>query len=286
MLDFDAISEGKHRRLLEAVATRVWARDDVKAMWVVGSLARGNADEHSDVDLWIAVSLDDYEAWREPNWSEFFDLKVVGQMFIPAGGAMIHSLLLETGDFFDFCVQDIDRDVPAGAILVLGCRDESFASQLRDAAEEGEQSFPQMDAEAVERMVTTFWVMTHKHKKVLGRDLDLLARIGVNQERANLLEWWYILQTGENVRGGGMIRAVTINALTKMTRVAEAGHSESVRELMGGPLATRDDICRTVEGVRDEMARVGRALAKKYAFDYPEELEELVRRCWRDFRNE
>lgn len=55
MLNFDAISEGKHRRLLEAVATRVWARDDVKAMWVVGSLARGNADEHSDVGLLARV---------------------------------------------------------------------------------------------------------------------------------------------------------------------------------------------------------------------------------------
>ncbi len=62
MLDFDKIPEGKQKQLLEAVVPRVWACEDVLAMWGVGSLARGNADEHSDVDLWIAV--EDVSDWQ------------------------------------------------------------------------------------------------------------------------------------------------------------------------------------------------------------------------------
>ena len=54
--------------------------------------------------------------------------------------------------------------------------------------------------------------------------------------------------------------------------------------MFASALETREDIYRIIEGIRNEVSIVGRKLAEKYAFDYPEELEDVVRRHWQMFR--
>lgn len=54
--------------------------------------------------------------------------------------------------------------------------------------------------------------------------------------------------------------------------------------LCGAPTRTREEICAAIERYQDVVARLGRALAERYGFAYPAELETLSRREWSAFR--
>ena len=43
-------------QLLSSLIRQLRADDRVRAAWLAGSLGRGNADDLSDIDLWLAVS--------------------------------------------------------------------------------------------------------------------------------------------------------------------------------------------------------------------------------------
>ena len=49
------------------VARALDQHQDVHAVWLGGSFARGEADRFSDVDMRIAVGRDDLNAWQEPD---------------------------------------------------------------------------------------------------------------------------------------------------------------------------------------------------------------------------
>ncbi len=50
--------------------------------------------------------------------------------------------------------------------------------------------------------------------------------------------------------------------------------------VLGAPLATRSDLLTWIVVVRNEIAEVGRSLAVKHGFTYPEALEQTVRQSW------
>ena len=51
--------------------------------------------------------------------------------------------------------------------------------------------------------------------------------------------------------------------------------------ILGLPSRTANETVTVIEAIRTQMARVGRSLAARYEFAYPQELEEVVRRMWR-----
>jgi hypothetical protein len=54
--------------------------------------------------------------------------------------------------------------------------------------------------------------------------------------------------------------------------------------ILGLPSRTPEETVTAIEGIRAEMARVGRWLADRHAFAYPHELEDVVQRVWNEHK--
>ena len=75
--------------LLGSAVDLLAARDEVRDVWLSGSVGRGAADAGSDLDLVVAVADDGFDALAEPDvWSPLDPLLCLGLAFLP-GAAVI-----------------------------------------------------------------------------------------------------------------------------------------------------------------------------------------------------
>jgi hypothetical protein len=258
----------------------LWQQQGVLALWIGGSIAHGNADRYSDVDLRVAVKPDVLPAWKTPDFAALFGGECVGHQFLSFGeGAFLHHLLLRFGDIYDLLIQSGDIEPPADTILVLGCRDESLAQRLRQTAPPAVVRPDPADNETIRQLLVDFWIGSHKHRKVLHRNLHLLCMTGIQLDRAVLLRLWYVLQTG---RDYGQVRS-TIHSLTQLTRTVEGDQGARALQIMGAATTSREQIYQAIEQIRDEVSAVGRRLADAMDFPYPDDLEAAVRSGWSEF---
>lgn len=264
---------------LRLVASTLWHRNDVIALWLGGSFGRGTADEYSDIDLRVAVRFEAEAWWREPDLGLLFGGEVVGRTSFPLDGGLLHHLALTGGDIYDLWVRSAEQDPPPENVLVLGCRDAAFARRLAGAAPPPAVPPIPADPVAVREAVASFWVNSLKHRKVLGRGLDLVAQKGVGMERDMLQRLWYIQETGTD----WSTQRPTIHTLTQAARVVVGVHGRRALALTGGSLTNREEIIAAIEANREEVAVVGRRLAAALHFEYPDALEQTVRRTWRQF---
>lgn len=267
---------------LTRLAARLWEDEDVVALWVGGSLASGTADEYSDVDLRVAVKPNTLKDWKTPDFERLFEGEYLGGNRFPFGeDAFLHHLLLTNGDIFDFWVQSAERDPAAEKRLVLGCRDAEYRRRLASIIPQAAVTTEAADPAILHQVLVDFWINTHKHRKVLYRDLDLIAITGINMERALLVRFWHILATG---RDSGTAQ-VTIHSLTQTAHALRDTMETHRWRLLGAPLTTRQARCKAIEDIRDEVAVVGRTLADTLGFDYPDRLERTVRGAWQKYRD-
>ena len=262
---------------LGRLAQRLWEQEEVVALWIGGSIAGGIADEYSDVDLRVAVRPEMLERWGRPDLAALFENEIVGEnMSLFGADAVLHHLVLSNGVIFDFWVQSTDRDPAPEHILILGCRDEEYRRRLEDTTPLPTCDFPLAESDTVRQVIVDFWINSLKHSKVLHRKLDLLAAIGVGMERAVLLRLWHVETTG---RDNGAAR-LTIHSLTKTIRALEYDLDPQRWRLQGAALTTRAEIIAAIETNRDDVSRVGQALAAALGFSYPASLEQTVRWSW------
>lgn len=262
---------------LRQVVEQLNGNQDVRAIWLGGSFAAGNADRFSDLDLRVAVPADLLGRWRTPEWSSLLGQEPLGQTFLAfAPDAFMHHLVLADGTILDLFIQSTARDNPEKDVKVLICRDAEFGQRLARfaGAVHAPLSSP-AEAGVVAQVVVDFWINSHKHRKVLGRGLPLLAAVGVQLERMSLLRLWQVLLTGHDAGG-----RPTIHGLSAATREIERGLDDRALEAFGLPLRTADEISTAIERNRDEVARIGRELAARLVFPYPEALGHVVRDAW------
>ena len=270
---------------LREVATNLWKRDEVVALWLGGSFADETADRYSDIDLRIAVSPDAIAAWKALDDAALCE--ILGQPCLAheradyGPFAILHHTLLADGDIYDLFVQSTEHEKHEHAVLILGCRDATFAVRLKTFATGQKDVDPTpADGEEIARLIRAFWFNTHKHRKVFARGLDLLASVGINVERAMLLRLWYALITGLD---GGEARP-NIFSLSERYRVVRREMGARAMQILGAPLSSREHMIVHIEQLRNEMSTVGRQLAGRLGFDYPEPLEAMVRRRWEQFK--
>lgn len=111
---------------------------------------------------------------------------------------------------------------------------------------------------------------------MLFRDLEVLALVGIEIERAVLMCLWYAWLTGKDLGK----RRPTTHLLTQATRTLQERLGPKTLSLLGASLGTRQVILNWIAVVRGEIAEVGRRLAAAHDFSYPEELEQTVRQSW------
>jgi len=280
-LSFDALPHLPQCDLLKEIAPTLWQQESVRALWVGGSLARGEADRYSDIDLRMAVAPETLEAWKRPDFGMLFHGLCLTEQLLSFGeGAFLHHLLLRNGDIYDLWVQSAEQAPSAEAILILGCRDAALRERLEQTAPLPPTPYPLAEKQTVRALLEGFWINSHKHRKVLHRNLHLLALTGVQADRAVLQRLWYIQATG---RDYGATRTETIHGLTERTRTVEKAQGARALEILGADLSSHEHICRALERIREEVSTVGLDLALTLDFDYPHALEETVQRCWAEY---
>lgn len=279
-LDFTFLPELPQVETLKQVAPEIWSNEDVRALWIEGSFGQGTADRYSDVDLRLAVPAVRFRKWETPDFPALFKgLSIAHQRLFPQEEAILHHVLLETGDMYDLGIQRIDRLALHASCRLLGCRDPVLTEEFKKPGTVSPGSLrTEPDPGAISQLIVDFWLNSNKHRKVLFRGLDPMVVVGLQTERAILIRLWSIHASGLDE---GDVKP-TIHTLTPQVRSI----GKTVRnalEVLGAPVRTRDELKALIERHRDEVSRVGRALAERYAFSYPAVVEETVRAGWEEF---
>ena len=208
-------------------------------------------------------------------------MRCLGRRFLRLGAdAFLHHLILRGGDILDFLMQTTMRDPGAERVLLLACRDDALAMRLEARDVEPREPHRRVEPEAVRQLLVDFWINSHKHRKVLNRGMDLMFPAGAHADWTTLMRLWYISASGEDTTAQHFSG---IHGLTTLVRAVEAAEGARLLADLGMSARDRDEICAAIERHREIVARLGRALAQRYEFAYPTELEELVTHAWDRF---
>lgn len=283
-LNLDLLPAPPQQQTISHLALRLWADERVVAIWLGGSLARGAGDNYSDIDLRIAVAPSDLSSWEAPAFAALLDDCVVGRQFIRFGAdSFLHHLMLANGDILDFLVQSSEAQPVVEPIHMVGCRSAAFAETLASSNHLPSAWHTPASSETVRELLVAFWINSHKHRKVLHRNLDLMFPASAYFNWSLLMRLWYILATGEMTT---QQHFSGIHGLTALTEAVEGLEGEAPLALVGMPIRTREEIYAAIEQQRTVAARLGRQLAERYTFEYPEALEAMVLREWSKFVSE
>jgi hypothetical protein len=281
-LELGVLPDISQARTISWLAPAIWVDERVVALWLRGSLARGDGDAYSDIDLRVAVAPADLEAWREKDTQALTGGQVVGGHTFPLGEkALIRHLVLRDGDIVDLLVQTTARPPIVEPLLILGCRDEAFAETLQASNRTEPEPRHPASAEGARELIVAFWVNSHKHRKVLHRGLELMIPSGLYHSWLMLMRLWYMEATGEETSA---YHFAGIHGLTQLVRSVEGLEGVDARAVARVQGRTREEIYAAIEIHQQAAAHVGPLLAERYHFEYPLELERMVRAQWRAFR--
>lgn len=262
--------------LIEAVET-LWQDASIVAIWLGGSLARGLGDRNSDVDLRIAVEPGQSARVTTPPGATFLLRKAVIHQRLDFGElATLHHMLLDNGQIYDLLVQSTACPPTNEHRLVLGCRDEPFGERLAHGVDPS-VTFKAADPAAVRQIIEGYWLGLLKHKRVIERDLDIVAWEGEHRLRCALLQLYHVLATGTDC---GSPLTMTIHSMSPAVKNVQAGIGPTALATLGLPTRTAEELVASAMEVAREVARIGSLLSKKLDFDYPEQAERVVGDAW------
>jgi hypothetical protein len=275
---------------LYKLAPLLWQRPDVVALWLEGSLGRGNADLYSDVDLYVGVAPATLTEWRTLAVEALFGDQYAAHSFSNFGeDFFVYHVYLTAGGIYDLHVQPRNRDLPKAQRLILACREDDYRTALLAAAPDSAASAatvftPQsLDPTRLPALLVAYWINADKGRKVLYRKQDFTAHAGLHLFRHWLARLLFIEQTGTDC---GDLTAPSIHGLKAAALVLGQTMGDELGWLMGAPATNRLELWQAQERLHQEAARVGRALAHNYQFPYPAALEQIVRQNWLAFRHE
>lgn len=282
-LDFSKLQGVAQAGLIRKVAEQLWPLDEVRMLWIGGSIAAHQADRYSDVDLYVGVTPESYFDWHEIDEQQWFADQVVGKWFTYVGGTLLHEVALSDGQIFDLTIVSIDRLRSYGQVIVLGAKDPALVEELETAPPASPEFGDQPAPDQIENLLAFFWLNTLKHRKILYRDLDLVFPFAAHMEHSILLRCLHIDATGQDC---GNPRTLSFYRLTNMVSGLPNEVQQTALNILGMPMQDRADIIAQVERTRDAVSEVGRRLAQTLGFQYPEELEQTARAAWNHFVEE
>ncbi len=288
-LEFALLSNLPQSTFFKKLATQLWLRDDVIALWLGGSFASGKADRYSDVDLRVAVPHDALADWTGALLDDLFDgLSLFTKTSMSKVGsadesASLHHLLLSNGDVYDVWVQTSEYKPHREPKLVLGCRDAAFRRILDQPGVEERLLFDPADPATIRTALEQYWSDHIKNQKVLYRGLDLIIRDGMYLFSGLLLRLQFVLATGNDC-GNVTFPPLTIHAITPVVQTLQGRYGDEIFSVIGLPTRTRHENIVALEKLSDAIAHVGRQVAEQLDFDYPTELEAMVLQSWQAFK--
>lgn len=287
VIDFAGVPTLPQTNFLHQLAPRLWQRPDVLALWLEGSLARGNSDRYSDVDLYVGVEPATLTEWRDLDVPALFGAHYAAHLFSHfSDDFFVYHVYLTAGGIYDLHIQSRNRELPRMHRLVLAGRDVAYVAALRAAAPEPAadnlQAFgPQaLDPTILPSLVNFFWINADKGRKVIYRNQEFTVYTGFHLLRHTIARLLFIEQTGNDC---GDLTRPSIHGMKAAALVLKETWGDKLGQWMGAPATTLLELCQTQILLHNQVARVGRVLAARYQFAYPEALEQTVRTNWRQF---
>lgn len=279
-IDIGPLQDGPHAPLIAAMARRCFADPRIQAVWVGGSLAAGRGDAYSDVDFRVAVAPGQVEEWAAPDWQRYLPLPAPGSLLLRFGEqALLHHMVLADGTIVDFYVQDTTAVHVEPQVVLLACRDAGFGERLAAAVRPPAPLVRPIEPAAARQLLVDYWITTHKQIKALARRYDEFAFGGLFHERLALLRAWYMQAAGQDIDA-----RPTLHVVAALHAGLEGHLAPQQQALLGLPSRTPAETAAAIDAVRGEMAAVGRELAARHGFAYPDELEAVVQQCWHDYK--
>lgn len=273
--NFELVPDLPQKKFLIHVVEGLWQDPSTIAVWLGGSLARGQGDRNSDVDLRIALRPEKYT--RVPSGATLlFQMAVVHQRLEFSEDSTLHHMLLRNGQIYDLLVQSTSRPPTSERRLVLACRDEQFGDTLSHGVDP-ETTFKAAVPLAVRHIIEGYWLGLLKHKKVVERDLGIVAWEGEHRLRCSLLQLYHVLATGHDC--GDPLR-MTIHSMSPAVRNIQAEIGPPALAMLGKPARTVEELVDSAMQIAREVARIGRLLSASLDFDYPAEAERVVAAAW------
>ncbi len=290
VLNLSSLPQLPQVTFLHQLVPTLWQRTDVEALWLEGSLGRGNADLYSDIDLYLGVAPETHDAWRSLDVAALFGATYAAHHYSDfAADFFVYHVYLTSGVIYDLHIQPRTRTLPAAQRLILACRDEAYRTELLAAAptsaEEASAIFAPkpLDPETLHPMLVGFWINADKGRKVMYRGQDLTSYTGLHLFRQMLVRLLFIEQTGTDC---GDLTRPTIHGLKAAAAVLGEALGEELYQLMGPPARSRQEIWAAQDQLHHEFARVGRVLADRHGIAYPAPLEAVVMANWAAFEEE
>lgn len=280
-IDLGILEGGPHANLIRGLTEKCIADPAILAVWVGGSLASGTGDHFSDIDFRIAVADGTVGQWGEVDWSRYLPAARAGGIQLRFGASnLLHHMVLADGTIVDFFVQETQPTNTEPSVVILYCPDPELRTRIEALAQPAHSLAREIDAEGLARFFVDYWILTHKQAKAMARRYDEFAFTGLNLERSALLRALYMEAAGME-----MGAQFTLHVIGAMHKALDGALTPEQFALFGAPSQTPAQTAAVIEGIRTEMARIGRILAMRYSFDYPHALEEVVLRSWNEHKS-
>lgn len=256
-----AVLPAAYHELYAAVITAVVDDERVRAVWLSGSLARGDADAGSDLDLILAIADDDFEdfvaGWRD--WLTGITPVLIGNE-IP-GSNLVFSSLTDRLCRLDGVVEPVIRvsESPHRARVVVLDRD-GLDARVPERA-----SGRDPDPARITAIITEFWrIQAIFPAMVDGRGDLLSALLGVQTARQLLYD--VFVESNQPL------------PVTGVKKVSAKLTPDQLAALSGLPACSpvRAELIVADAAVCEAMAADGRAAADRVGAEYPVRIADVV----------
>jgi hypothetical protein len=250
-----------YRDLLDRAVSVLSHDERVRALWVHGSVGRGDADASSDLDLLLAVADDSFdELWATwPQWLAAITPTVLARAlpFIP-------------GIFYSLTPDCLRLDVvlePVSAVPATGFRSRALVFDrdgLAALVPEAVAS-PGPDPAKVEIAIEEPLRYLSLLPAMLDRGALLLVQEGYTHIRRRIVELYLEANAPQPTVG------------RKHGRMQLTDEQYAVLEALPWPQATRDELIAAHAVIGSRLVEVGRTVAAQVGVSWPQPLEDAVR---------
>jgi predicted nucleotidyltransferase len=242
---------------LPAILSDLERDETITAIWLGGSLASGTPDEHSDIDLRLAINAESFNLETLPTALQNLERESVLIRRSSFGeGTAWHYLMLSDASIWDVLIyRDTREPFPEFRRVIQANGD--WAKKLEGGSDPSVEFLP-LESAAVIEVLEQFWLDWRKHIKVLARGRQNVIWMGLNLSRHQLTRLKFMLEMGCDC---GPTERLTIHTLLPVSRALSSWNAEA----MG------------LKELATEASTLGRTLAERHGFEYPESVERAAR---------
>ena len=273
---FDALPQ---RDVITTIVDDLSQLDPVRSICIGGSLARGEGDEHSDVDVYVATDPDVHQQSASLNVSCVTSLDVVSVRESLFAGTRILHLTLAGGGRCDVHVFELGKPTTEGDLVEVY---DGTTSDQEPVHLQGRGVHPlHLDAPEPHALVETiksFWTGSRVIAKALHRDQLLVAQWVARTLNVRFTRLFVIYRTQSDLLGGDF--QVSTHAMKEVYGALSDTEKATLQTYLDHPLSSGEAFAASIFKMMQAVRHVGPVVAERNDTRYPDRLEQTVRNVW------